>query len=146
MPRIPTPREQQILRDFRAPRRLWLLVAGLLALIAGIEIPLILLVLDADALVRIQTLNGALVIVGGLSAFCVTTFVLMYPLKLLTVYMLTLYENLVSDMRQSQKDLLAAQTKLSKDIQRIADSIEVQIIRKKSRAQSEMDWYDGDPP
>lgn len=81
----PSPQEREILEEFSAPRGVWIWFTTALALAIAVEVPLILFVVAAESLFRIQTFNGFTVIIGGLAWCAIMTFVFLWPMKRMNV-------------------------------------------------------------
>ncbi len=144
-----SPRERELLSRYSAPKGLWFVFFGITLLIPLVEIPLILLLTASESVLRIQTLNGCLVIAGGLAWAVFMTLVFMYPLKRLTVYLtakqdafLEESENILGEIRdmarkweerlggeEGGKAILDEVKHASKALSRIADHFERPILK-----------------
>jgi hypothetical protein len=95
----PTKEEQEILRQYAAPRWVWNVFAAIVGLIIVTEVPIVLFFASPELVMRIQTGNGALVVAGGFLWAVVAFIVVMQPIKRMTVRMLV--ENLSMEKRLS---------------------------------------------
>lgn len=124
-------REQEVLRQFSAPRWIWWAVSLVLGVVLVVETILIFFVFSPEMIDRLITTNGLLVMTGGLMAFTITTMTVMFPLKWMTVYMLALYESLVDTMVDSNKQVVANSEKMARELERVSGRLEEVVESKK---------------
>jgi hypothetical protein len=122
--------EARVFRKYSTPKSVYKAFAFAVFGIIFLESPLVLFLISPETVMRVQTLNGLLVLSGGLAWAGIALLFIMLPLIKMTVHMLVVNDKSSKRLNEGIDKLEKTCEKLEKFCEKLEKSYEPDSLRK----------------